>query len=65
MPPNLLVGPTVATLMATGISQDEATSIIYMDTVTASIGLIALGTSCMVVDPGMPILEDVTDVINQ
>ena len=32
--------------------------------VTASMGLVGLGTSCMVVDPKMHVLEDVTDVTN-
>ena len=35
-----------------------------MDMVTASVGPVALGTSCMVVDPRIPMLEDVTDVTN-
>ena len=33
-----------------------------MDTVIASMGLVPLGTSCMAVDPRIPMLEDVTDV---
>ena len=64
MPPNLLVGLAVAMLMATRISQDEATSITYVDMVTASMGLVALKTSCMAADPRMLMLEDVTDVTN-
>ena len=54
----------MTTLMLTRVNQDEVTSITYMDMVTASMGLVALGTSHMVADPRMPMLEDVTDVTN-
>ena len=32
-----MVGPLMATMYATQIVQDEATSVMYMDTVTASV----------------------------
>ena len=58
MPPGLLVRPTVTTLMSTRIKWDEATGITYMDTVTASMGLVALEMLHKAVDPNMPILEE-------
>ena len=33
-----MAGPVVATMYATQIIQDEATGVMYMDTVTASVG---------------------------
>ena len=64
MPPDLLVGPTMATLMVTRISQDKVIGITYMDTVTASMGLVALETSHVATDHRPTMLEDVTDVTN-
>ena len=48
-------------MMSTQIYQDEVTGITYMDTVTASMGLISLGTSPMGVGHQIPVLEDVTN----
>ena len=48
----------MATMTSTEICQDKMTGNIYMNTVTASMGLINLETS---VDCLMPTLEDVTD----
>ena len=61
-PPDLMVGPTVATLLATQISQDKVTGITYVDTVTTSVGQVALETTHMAADPRGPILEDITDI---
>ena len=63
-PPSLLVGPAMTMLMLTRVNQDEATGITYVDMVTASMGLVALWTSCMAVHPGISMLKDVTDVTN-
>ena len=41
--PYALVGPTVAMMYTTHIVQDEATGVTYLDTVTTSIGRVALG----------------------
>ena len=62
MPPSLMVGPTMAMLTSTGINWDEATGITYVYTVTASMGLVTLETSCMMVDPDTPTLEGVPRV---
>ena len=64
MPPSLMVGPAMTMLTSTRINQDEVTGITYMNSMTASMGLAALGTSYMAVDPRTPMLEDVTDVTN-
>ena len=47
-PPNVMAGPTVATLSATQILQDKATWVTYVDTVTASVERVALRNPCMV-----------------
>ena len=57
MPPGLLVGPTMTTLTPTRVNQDETTGITYVNTVTATVGLVALEMSGMMVDPNMPTLE--------
>ena len=54
----------MTTLMSTRANENEAIGITNMDTVTTSMGLVALGTPCMAVDPGISMLEDVTDVTN-
>ena len=46
-PPNVMVGPIVATMYATRIVQDEATGAMYMDTVTSLVGRVALRNPCM------------------
>ena len=45
MSPGLLVGPIMTMLMSTRTCKDEVTGITYIDTVTASMGLVSLGTS--------------------
>ena len=41
--PDVIAGPTVTTLSATQIVQDEATRVTYVDTVTTSVERVALG----------------------
>ena len=41
-PPNAMAGPVVATPSATWLVQDEATGVTYVDTVTTSVGWVAL-----------------------
>ena len=59
--PGFMVGSTKTTMMTTQICQDEMTSVTYMDTMTALMGLISLETPFVVVDCQMPTIEDVTD----
>ena len=43
-----MTGPAVATMYATQIVQNQATGVMYMDTVTTLVGIVALGNPCMV-----------------
>ena len=60
--PNALTRPAVATIYATHIVQDEATGVTYMDTVTASVGRVALRNPHMVTNLQGPTVEDITDL---
>ena len=60
--PCLLVGSTMATMMSMETHQDKMTGNIYMNTVTASMGLLNLETPLMVGDCLMPIIEDITEM---
>ena len=51
------VGHAMTMLTSTRINQHETTGITHMDMVTASIGLVALEMSHMMVDPNMPTLK--------
>ena len=62
MPPSLLADPTMTMLTSTRVNWDKATSITYVNTVTATLGLVALEMSGMMVDPNMPTLEGVPRV---
>ena len=62
MPPEVMVEPTVATVYASCIVQDEASGVMYMEMVTTSMGQVALGCSHPVAQiPGLTI-EEVTDL---
>ena len=60
--PDMLMEPTVTTMCATCIDQDEATGVTYMDTVTASVGRVALRNPCMVATLPGSTVEDITDL---
>ena len=60
--PNIMVGPTVATLSATWIVQDEFTRVTYVDTVTTSVERVALRNLHMVANVQGSMLEDITDI---
>ena len=49
-------------MYATHIVQDEATRVTYMDTVTTSVGRVALKNPCMVANFQEPTVEDITDL---
>ena len=54
----MLVEPTVMTMYATCIVQDEVTGVTYMDTVTASVGRVAFGNPHMAATfPGATVEE--------
>ena len=52
--------PIVAMMYTTCIVRDKATGVTYMDTVTASVGRVALGNLCMAANLQGPIVEDIT-----
>ena len=59
--PGLLAGTAVATMMYMWLQQDSMMGDTYVDTVTASMSLINLGPTPMVVDHPTATLEDVTE----
>ena len=59
--PGFMVVSATTTMMTTQIHQDETTSVTYMDTVTATMGLISLGMPLVAVDHQACTTEDVTD----
>ena len=56
--PHMLMEPTVMMMYTTRIVQVEATGVTYMDTVTASVGRVALGNSCIVATLPGPTVEE-------
>ena len=59
--PGLLAGTTMATVMSMWLCQDSMMGITYVDTMTASMSLVSLGPTPMVVDCPTATLEDVTE----
>ena len=57
-----VVEPTVATMSASCIVQDEATGITYMDTVATSVGQVALSGPSQGTQAMGPIIEDITNL---
>ena len=62
MQPEILAEPAIATMCANHIVQDEIMGATYMDTVTTSVGRVALSNSHMVKCSPRPTIEDVTDL---
>ena len=56
------MGPTVAMMGASCIVKDEATGITYMDTITTSVGQVALSGPSQGTQAMGPIIEDITDL---
>ena len=59
--PAMLMEPTVKMMYATHIVQDEAMGVTYMDTVTASVGRVALRNPCMVATCQEPTVEELAE----
>ena len=59
---SIMVEPAVAAMCTSHIIQDETMRITYMDVVTTSIGRVALSSSCLVVCPPRPTIEDITNL---
>ena len=60
--PDTLVGPTVTTVYATQIVQDEATRATYIDMVTTLVERVALRNSSMVCNLLGSTMEDITNL---
>ena len=58
----MLMESTVTIMYATHLVQDEATGVTYMDTVTASVGRVALGNSHIMATLPGPTVEDITNL---
>ena len=61
-PPDVMMGSAVTTIYTTQIVQDEATGVMYMNTVTISVGRVALRNLCMVANLQGPAVEDIIDL---
>ena len=59
--PDTFMGPMVTTMCATQVIQDEATGVTYLDTVTASMGRVALSNPCMVANLHGPMVEELAE----
>ena len=57
-----VVEPTVATMSASCIVKDEAMGVTYMDTVTTSVGQVALSGPKLGTPTKGPIIEDIMDL---
>ena len=57
----LVVTPGISSMSASCIVRDEVTGVTYMDTITTSIGRVALSGPDMEASSTGPTIEDVTD----
>ena len=56
----LVATPGISSVSLTRVMKDDMTGLVYMDTVTTSVGQVILGGDS-VNSPGRPVIEDVTD----
>ena len=56
------IKPAIAMMCTSHIVQDEATGITYMDTVTTSMGQVALGDPHLAIQTPGTTIEDITDL---
>ena len=61
MPIGLVVTPGISTMSISHLVRDEATGITHMDTVTTSVGRVALSGPDLEASSKGPTIEDVTD----
>ena len=54
--------PTMAMMSTSCLVMDEATGVTYMDTITTSVGMVALSGPEQGTPTGGPIIEDITDL---
>ena len=60
MPFGVVVAPGISTVSMSHIVRDEATGVTYMDTVTTSVGRVALSGPDSEASSSGPMIEDVT-----
>ena len=58
-----VLGPTMATMSASCIVKDDAIGVTYMDTMTTSVGLVALSGPKQEALTQGPIIEDIMDLM--
>ena len=58
-----VLAPTVATMSASFIIRDKAMGVTYMDTMTTSVGQVALSGPKQEALTQGPIIEDITDLV--
>ena len=61
MPIGLVVTPGISSVSSSHIVKDEITGVTYMDTVTTSIGRVALSGPDLEAFPTGPMIEDITN----
>ena len=59
----VMLAPWVVTMSASHIVKDEVTGVTYMDTVTTSVGRVALSGSEQETSAQGPKIQDITDLI--
>ena len=62
MQPKILAKTAITTMCTSCIILDKTMGVTYMDTVTTSVGRMALSSSCMVVCSLSPTIEDITNL---
>ena len=62
MQPEVMAEPMVAMMCTSCIIQDEITGVTYMDTVTTSMGRVALRSSCLMTQTPRLTIEDITNL---
>ena len=58
----LVPTPGISSVSSTRVMKDDTTGLVYMDTVTTSVGQVILGEDSAD-SPGRPVIEDITDQI--
>ena len=61
MPTRLVVSPGISSMSASHIVKNEVTGVTYLDTITTSIGRVALSSPDPEASSTGPTIEDVTD----
>ena len=61
MPIGLVATPGISSMSASCIVRDEVTGVTYLDTITTSIGRVALSSPYLEASSTGPMIEDITD----